>query len=107
MLTATGREVPILRITSDARPYIWTPTALEDVSDPSLLVVEFAIPEAGSPPVDWQAGDWFKQPSGWETRILVGPGGTLAPGDGNFDLHCRIHADPQLFEDIVARVVIG
>lgn len=108
MRTATGRDVPILRLTSIARPYVYLPAALEDVADPSPLPVDFALPEAGALPTVWVAGGWWRTAAGvWTTRILIGPGSNLDPGIGNYDLHCRIDADPQLFEDIVARVVIG
>jgi hypothetical protein len=103
--------VKLDRIGALNRPYYQVPVTLEQPSgdpvDPSGLIVQFAFPAVGVAPVDadWYDGEWvyWVKSGRWEARILVGPGGAVAPS-GNRDAWCSVEATPQRIREIVGRV---
>lgn len=93
-----------------ARPYLYVPVTLDQASgdpvDPTLLPVTFAFVPAGTQPLlaDWHPGDWVRWHDGaWRARILVGPGGVIAP-TGTCDVWLSIDNDPELLVQFVGRV---
>lgn len=93
-----------------SRPYLYVPVSLDQASgdpvDPQLLPVKFALVPAGQQPLlaDWHDGDWvFWHDGAWRARLLVGPGGTIAP-TGTRDAWLWIDNEPELLVEFVGRV---
>lgn len=69
--------------------------------DPTGWPVELAVPAAGEPPAVWLAGSWevetrLRPPLvAYYARLLVGPGGMVAPGVGRYDVWVRWDSETE------------
>lgn len=85
-------------ISSLSTEYLRVPVRLVEagvVQDPTALVVEFAFEEGDAEPTTWVAGSWETAGDTYYGRVLVGPTGTINPGDGTWWLWIRVTDSPE------------
>lgn len=92
------------RVSRLSREYVLVPVSatIEGVTiDPTVYPVEVAV-VAGSPssPGSWHTAEWDTDlaaaPDVHMAKLLVGPGGVVAPGPGTYDVWVRVGANPEL-----------
>lgn len=96
-----------MKISHLAKPYIEidvSATVAGVAVDLSAATVEWSFPAPDVNPATWIAGDWSV--AGRTARILFDPAGLLLLQDHYYDMHLRVVASPQVYEDFVGQVLI-
>ena len=107
-----------LGISQLATPYYKVPVATTSGLDPTTLPVQFAfmgqatqVPQSG----DWVNGSWETVTGNliypWAARCLIGPGGAITPGTGDYVAYikivCASAGSPEVWVEIVGILEIS
>ncbi|TMR99523.1 hypothetical protein [Nonomuraea basaltis] len=73
----------------------WIPYFVRGATGSEIVEIAFTPPGVEPGPADWHPGEWKSDSvtkRGAVARILLGPGGTVALGDGSYQAWVRVTA---------------